>query len=93
MLKINEKVKALEVRAVNAVRDMLGDVPSVEVKSVEHGRKIDHEFSVDGLIALSCPGGSYVLVVEVKSNGAPALSVWVSISLKAVWPDCAGRVN
>ena len=71
MLKINEKVKALEVRAVNAVRDMLGDVPSVEVKSVEHGRKIDHEFSVDGLIALSCPGGSYVLVVEVKSNGAP----------------------
>ena len=32
MLKPSEEVKILETRAVDAVRDLLGDVPSVEVE-------------------------------------------------------------
>ena len=71
MLKPSERVKALETRAVDAVRDLLGDVPSVEVESVEYERKVGHAYGVDGLIGLSYPGGSYALVVGVKSNGAP----------------------
>ena len=71
MVKSREPVKELEIRAVDAVRDLLGEVPSVEVESVEYGRKVGHAHGVDGLIGLSYPGGTYALVVEVKSNGAP----------------------
>ena len=71
MLKPSEKVKEMEVRAVDTVRALLGDVPSVEVESVEYERKVGHAYGVDGLIGLSYPGGTYALVVEVKSNGAP----------------------
>ena len=71
MLKPSEKVKELEIRAVDAVRDLLGDVPNVEVESVEYERKVARAYDVDGLIGLSYPGGSYAIVVEARSNGAP----------------------
>ena len=71
MLKLRERVKEAEIRAVDAVRDLLSDVPSVEVESVEYERKVGGAYGVDGLIGLSYPGGSCALVVEVKSNGAP----------------------
>ena len=71
MLKSSQTMKELEIRTVDAVRDLLGNVPSVEVDSVEYERKFGRPYGVDGLIGLSCPGGSYALVVEVKSNGAP----------------------
>ena len=69
MLKSSELVKKLEGRAVDAVRDLLADAPNVEVESDE--RNVARAYGVDGLIGLSYPGGSYALVVEVKSNGAP----------------------
>ena len=68
MLKSSERVKELEIRAVDAVRDLLADVPNVEV---EYERKVARAHDVDGLIGLSYPCGSYALVVGVKSNGAP----------------------
>ena len=71
MLKHYERVKELKTRAVDAVRDLLGDVPSVEVESVEYERKVGGAYGVDGLIGLSYPGGSCALVIEVRSNGAP----------------------
>ena len=71
MLKSSQTMKQLEIRAVDAVRDLLGHVPSVEVDSVDYESKVGRPYGVDGLIGLSCPGGSYALVVEVKSNGAP----------------------
>ena len=71
MLKPSERVKELEIRAVDAVRDLLGDVPNVEVESVEYERKVARAYDVDGLIGLSYPGGSYAIVVEARSNGAP----------------------
>ena len=71
MLKHYERVKELKTRAVDAVRDLLGDVPSVEVESVEYERKVGGAYGADGLIGLSYPGGSCALVIEVRSNGAP----------------------
>ena len=71
MLKSREEVKALEIRAVDAIGDLLRDVPSVEVESVEYGGKVGPARGVDGLIALRYPGGSVALAVEAKSNGAP----------------------
>ena len=56
---------------MDAVRALLGDVPSVEVESVEYERNIGRAYGVDGLIGLTYPGGSYAIVVEVRSNGAP----------------------
>ena len=71
MLKHYERVKELKTRAMDAIRDLLGDVPSVEVESVEYERKVGGAYGVDGLIGLSYPGGSCALVIEVRSNGAP----------------------
>ncbi len=70
-MKIAKSVKILETRAVDAIRDLLGHVPGVEIDSVEYESKVDRAFRVDGLISLSYFGESYALVVEVKSNGAP----------------------
>ena len=72
MLKSEELVKNLETRAVDAARSLLRDVPSVEVESVEYERKIGRDYDgVDGLIGFAHHAGTYALVVEVRSNGAP----------------------
>ena len=71
MMKSVETVKELEIHAVDAVRDLLRNVPSVQVKSVEYERKIGRDHGVDGLVTFAHRGGNYALVVEVRSNGAP----------------------
>ena len=71
MMKISSPVKTPDAAALDAVRNLLADVPSVEVESVACERKVCRTYGVDGLIGLSYPGGTYALVVEVKSNGAP----------------------
>ncbi len=71
MLKTPEIVKKLEVRAVDAVRDLLREVPGLQVKSVEYERKIGRDNAVDGLVGFGHGDGAYTLVVEVRSDGAP----------------------
>ena len=71
MLKPSHVMKETDIRAVDAVRDLLGDVPNVEVESVDHERHVGSAYHVDAWIGLSYPGGSYALVVDVKPNGAP----------------------
>ena len=71
MVKMSKKVKTLEARALDAVRDLLGNVPSVKVESIEYEPTVDRASQVDGLLRLRHPGGRAALVVEVKSNGAP----------------------
>ncbi len=70
-MKSVELVKEVEVRAIDAVRDLLRNVPSVQVETVEYERKIGHDYGMDGLVAFAHRGGNYALVVEVRSNGAP----------------------
>ena len=59
------------MRALDAVRDLLEDLPSVKVESVELEQMVGCGDRVDGLIGLSYRGGRCALVVEVKTNGAP----------------------
>ena len=49
MMKSAELVKELEVRAIDAVRDLLRNVPSVQVETVEHERQIGRDYGMDGL--------------------------------------------
>ena len=58
-------------RAVDAVRDLLRNVPSVQVESAKYERDIGRDYGVDGLVAFAHRGGNFALVVEAKSNGAP----------------------
>lgn len=71
MLKTAKTVKSMEVQAVDAVRDLLEDVPCVEVDSIEYERMVGGDYGVDGLIGVRYAGKGYALVVEVRSNGAP----------------------
>ena len=71
MLKTYDIVKEAEFRAVDAARDLLCDVPGVQVESVEYERKIGPDNTVDGFVGFAHRGGAYALVVEVRSNGAP----------------------
>ena len=71
MLKSVHMMKAADIRAVDAVRDLLGNVPGVEVESVDYERHVGPAYHVDAWIGLSYPGGSCALVVDVKPNGAP----------------------
>ena len=67
---------------MDAVRDLLGDVPSVAIESVEYERRVGAAYGVDALIGLSYPGRSYALVVEVRSNGAPPLRPFGRLSAR-----------
>ena len=71
MLKPSHIMKTVDIRAVIAVRDLLDNVPGVEIESVDYERHIGPAYHVDAWIGLSYPGGSYALVVDVKPNGAP----------------------
>ena len=70
-MKISDAVNSMEGRAIDAVRDLLCNVPSVQVETVEYERTIGREYGMDGLVAFAHRGGNYALVVEVRSNGAP----------------------
>ena len=66
-MKSAETVKSLETTTttVDAVCDLLGHVPNLEIGSVEH------DYPIDLRIALSRGGVNYALIIEVKPNGAP----------------------
>ncbi len=70
-MKHAQQVMELEIRAVDAVQKLLGDVPSVQVESVKYQHRIADNLQIDGRIGLSHAGTSYQLIVEVKSDGAP----------------------
>ena len=73
-------VKSLEDRALDAVRDLLGPVRGLQFEPVEHEPTVESIYQIDGLIQVTHAGGTYVLVVEVKRNGAPAIYVRESVS-------------
>ena len=71
MLKPANMMKEADIRAVDAVRGLLGNMPGVEVESVDYERHVGPAYHVDACIGLRYPGGSYALVVDVKPNGTP----------------------
>ncbi len=70
-MKNAELVKKMEVRAIDAVHDLLLDVPGLRVEAVHYERQLGRDHRMDGLIAFTHRDSNYALVVEVKSNGAP----------------------
>ena len=71
MMQSVEIVKELDIVAVDAVRDLLGHVPNVEIGSVDSEENIGRDYQIDLRIALSRGGVNYALIIEVKPNGAP----------------------
>ena len=67
MMKSAETVKNIETTTatVDAVCDLLGHVPNLEIGSVEH------DYPIDLRIALTRGGLNYALIIAVKENGAP----------------------
>ncbi|MDE2707114.1 MAG: hypothetical protein OXI35_18770 [Gemmatimonadota bacterium] len=57
--------------AVDAVCDLLGPVPDVEIGSVDYEEHIGRDYQIDLRIALTRSGVNYALIIEVKPNGAP----------------------
>ena len=72
-MKSVEKVKELEVEALDAVRDLLDKVPNLEIVSVDCERYVGHRYAIDGRISLSHGGVNYALFIEVKSKGMPGI--------------------
>ena len=70
-MKHVERMRGQEILAVDAVQELLGTVPSVQVGSVEYQHRISDNLQIDGRIGFSHGGASYQLIVEVKSDGAP----------------------
>ena len=70
-MKYAERAKELEILAVDAVQELLGNVPSVQVESVKYEHRIADNLRIDGRIGFSHGGVRYQLIVEVKSDGAP----------------------
>ena len=66
-------MKTIQSRAVEAVCDLLCNMPSVQVESVNYERKIGrtYNYRLDGLVEFTHGGNNYSLIIEVKSNGAP----------------------
>ena len=71
LMKYAERAKELEILAVDAAQELLGNVPSVQVESVKYEHRIADNLRIDGRIGFSHGGVRYQLIVEVKSDGAP----------------------
>ena len=73
MMKYRDTVKTTEFCAVEAVLNLLCNVPNVQVESVEYERKIGRTYiyRLDGLVEFTHGGNNYSLIIEVRSNGAP----------------------
>ncbi len=71
MMKSPLSVNNLETEAVNAVRTLLDQVPSLVVSSVRNDRRLGSDHIIDGWIEFEHGDDTYALIIEVKSNGAP----------------------
>ena len=71
LMKYAKRAKELEIRAVDAIQELLGNVPSVQVGSVKYEDRLADNLRIDGRIGFSHGRARYQLIVEVKSDGAP----------------------
>ena len=71
MMKTTKRVKVLEVAAVDAVRDLLEHVPSLEIASVDYEQYARSKYAIDAQISLRHGGVKFAIIIEVKSKGEP----------------------
>lgn len=86
MLKIDNSVKQAEVKAVDALRSVLEQVPAVKLKSIARQSRIDHA-ELDIVAKLSVAGRGHTLACEVEANGQPR---YVRTALLRLRSDVAG---
>ena len=70
MLKYDNPVKDMEIRAVGALRSVLDQVPAIKLKSITRDSRID-DTQLDIVAKLSVAGRGHTLVCEVKASGQP----------------------
>jgi hypothetical protein len=70
MLKISESVKEAEERAVDALRELLSQVPAVKVEAIER-EAARADGGVDIVAHLSVSKRRHDLLCQVKANGQP----------------------
>ena len=70
-MKTAFSVNNLKVAALHAAGDLLGHVPHLKASSVQRDHLLESGHPIDGLIEFEHGDDSYVLVIEVKRNGAP----------------------
>ena len=70
-MKTRISVNDLVIAALHAVRNLLGHVPHLKASSVRHNERLGSGHPIDGRIELEHGDDTYVLVIEIKRNGAP----------------------
>ena len=70
MLKMASLVKTLEQRAVEHLRRLLSDVPTIEIKGIDR-RARSNQREIDLVALVRVAGRSHSIVCEVKDNGQP----------------------
>lgn len=70
MLKTANSVKEMEIRAVDALRSVLEQIPTIKLKSITRESRIDH-VQLDIIAKLSVAGRGHTLACEVKESGQP----------------------
>jgi Transcriptional regulator, AbiEi antitoxin, Type IV TA system len=70
MLKVAKSVKSLEARALEALKAVLSQIPSIKVKGVDSEAQAP-DGQVDILARLSIGGKRHTLACEVKADGQP----------------------
>lgn len=70
MLKVANSVKPIEHRAADAVKDLLAQVPVIEIEAIEiEAHRQDR--SIDFVARVRSGGRHHVLICEVKASGQP----------------------
>ena len=71
MMKSHVSVNNVETAGLDAVRNLLGHVRHLKASSVCHDHRLGSGYPVDERIQFEHGDETYVLVIEVKRNGAP----------------------
>jgi hypothetical protein len=70
MLKTDESTRAVETKAIQALRDLLSEIPSIRLDAIELAAASPNS-EVDIIARLASGDRSMTLICEVKSNGQP----------------------
>ena len=60
-----------EIEAFDAIRSLLSQIPSAQIKSVRYEEDTLAQYGIDGLVSFTHVGANFSLAVHVKPNGAP----------------------
>jgi len=71
MMKHIDTMKEIEIDAVNAVRELLGNLPAMVITSVDYEEFASVDRGIDGKISFRYGDVDYALIIEVKAKGAP----------------------